>query len=257
MRHFLFTIAVTVLSRLIQWHDRYISKLRFSSAGKTGVSVHHITSGRNVLNAVLVQPTESEAKHALLICHGIGETVEYWSTAQRILAEYGVASLVFNYSGYGKSSGRIHALQCERDAEAAFAYMQKQLPGVPASLLGFSMGTGIAASIATDVNPEKLFLCAGYTTFREAACSIGWPKVLRGMAPNIWDTRAALRTLHTPVTIVHAENDQLFPVSMAEELRRVCASPCKLVVVPQITHAAPLFRAADVYWPMIANLLAD
>lgn len=257
MRHFLFTIAITILSRLIQWHDRYFGKLRFPPDDETGVSRHRIASGRNVLDAVMVQPKTVEAKHALLICHGIGETVEYWGTAQRLLAEHGVASLVFNYSGYGRSSGRIHALQCERDALAAFAYMQELLPDVPASLLGFSMGTGIAASIAMDVKAEKLFLCAGYTTFREAACSIGWPKVLRGMAPDVWDTRETLRTIHVPVVIVHAERDQLFPVSMAEELRRVCASPCELIVVPQITHAAPLFRAADVYWPMIANLLAD
>jgi len=45
----------------------------------------------------------------VLLCHGIGETVEHWSAVQALFHEHGIGSLVFNYSGYGKSSG-----QCAR-----------------------------------------------------------------------------------------------------------------------------------------------
>ncbi len=55
------------------------------------------------LSAVYV--SAGEGSPAVLICHGIGELVEYWAKVQELLKAMGVSSLVFNYSGYGKSSG--------------------------------------------------------------------------------------------------------------------------------------------------------
>ena len=57
---------------------------------------------------------------AVLICHGIGELVEYWGGVQDLLKGMGVSSLVFNYSGYGESTGRVSAAHCEEDAMAAY-----------------------------------------------------------------------------------------------------------------------------------------
>ena len=70
-------------------------------------------------------------KAALLICHGIGEIVEYWFPVQQLLAANGVASLVFDYSGYGRSSGSIDWSQCELDAIDAFEYLKSIAPSTP------------------------------------------------------------------------------------------------------------------------------
>ena len=47
-----------------------------------------------MLDAVLVTPDANGARASLLICHGIGETVEHWLAVQQLLAANGVASLV-------------------------------------------------------------------------------------------------------------------------------------------------------------------
>jgi hypothetical protein len=73
----------------------------------------------------------------VLVCHGIGETVGHWVPVQELLAANGAASLVFDYSGYGRSTGRIEAAQCERDAIAAFEFLEKLAPGAPIAVLGF------------------------------------------------------------------------------------------------------------------------
>jgi hypothetical protein len=82
-------------------------------------SRHVIHSGKNVLDAVFVTRDANTVKASLLICHGIGETVEHWLGVQQLLAASGVASLVFDYSGFGRSSGFFNAKRCERDAVAA------------------------------------------------------------------------------------------------------------------------------------------
>ena len=63
-------------------------------------------SAANMLDAVFVEPAAIPPRASVLLCHGIGETVEQWFGVQQLLAANGVASLVFDYSGYGKSTGR-------------------------------------------------------------------------------------------------------------------------------------------------------
>ena len=90
---------------------------------------------------------------------------------QELLAAHGAASLVFDYSGYGRSTGRIEAAQCEQDAIAAFEFLEGLAPGAPIAVLGFSLGSGIAAAVMRRVRASRLVLCAGFTSFRAAAHS--------------------------------------------------------------------------------------
>lgn len=193
----------------------------------------------------------------VLICHGIGETVEHWRAAQRLLAEHGVASLVFNYSGYGRSTGRVDADQCELDAIVAFRFLEQLLPSQPPSLLGFSLGSGIATAIVTRVAAHRLVLCAAFTSLRKAACSIGVPYVVAKLLPSIWNTEDTLGTCTTPVVIVHGEKDRLFPARMAQALARACGGPCELVLVPELSHNTPIYQPELSYWSLVIARIAN
>ena len=72
--------------------------------------------------------------------------MEQWFGVQQLRAAHGVASLVFDYSGFGKSTGKPHWEQFELDAIAAFAALEKPAPGLPVSVLGFSLGTGVTTA---------------------------------------------------------------------------------------------------------------
>jgi uncharacterized protein len=234
---------------------RRLPKVSDQSISVCLTSKHRIPSGDNILDALLVQPKEEPVKAVVLICHGIGETVEHWCAVQMLLAENRVASLVFDYSGYGRSTGTIRVEQCERDAIAAFNFLKRQIPSEVISLLGFSLGSGIAAAVAHKVIPYRLVLCASYTSFRGAANSIGVPQPFASFVPAIWNTEETLRTCAVPVLIVHGERDQLFPSKMARELAAACCSSCELIVVPALSHNAPIYRPQLSYWSEIASRL--
>ncbi|MFL6427117.1 MAG: alpha/beta hydrolase [Acidobacteriaceae bacterium] len=185
----------------------------------------------------------------------IGETVGHWLGVQGLLAQNRVASLVFNYSGYGRSTGRIDADQCERDAVAAFNFLQGRMPSQPVSLLGFSLGSGVAAAIATRVAVHYLVLCAAFTSLRKAACCVGLPYSVARLLPAIWNTEETLRTCAAPVLIVHGEKDCLFPATMARDLASACTGPSELILVPQLSHNAPIFNPESSYWSLIAQRL--
>ena len=204
-----------------------------------------------MLDAVLVQPQSGAAQASVLICHGIGETVELWHPVQQLLAASGVASLVFDYAGYGRSSGFFHAGQAERDAVAAFHCLERLTTPLPVSVLGLSLGSGIATAIIGKVPAHRLVLLGAFTSLRKAAMSVGIPRVFTAAVPPIWDAEDALRNSTVPVLIVHGEKDPLFPVRMATELAGLCGSECEVVIVPKLSHNEPFYRPRASYWGSI------
>ncbi len=253
----LFTVTVGGAGRIFLARDRLLGRMRRLervgfSAGV--VSRHAIASGGNLLDAVLAAPPQPP-QSVVLICHGIGEVVEHWLGAQQALAEEGVASLVFDYSGYGKSTGFVAARQCEADAMAAFAFLRGLFADLPISLLGFSLGSGVAGAILGKVEVHRLVLCSAFPSFRAAAARAGLPRGLGFLAPDIWRTAEALRERRIAALIVHGELDRLFPAAMAEELHAACGSGCELLIAPGLGHDDAYSRPSASYWGKVAGFL--
>jgi pimeloyl-ACP methyl ester carboxylesterase len=261
IRKHVFSGTVGAISRLITARDLLLGRIgplralrgRPSPAGHVLIERCSIPSGRNVLDAYFVRPAEGEPQAVVMICHGIGETVAHWLPVQRLFAEHGVASLVFDYSGYGWSSGWVTSANCERDAVSAFEYLERLVPGRGIALLGYSLGSGVAAAVVGQVRAERLVLCAAFTSFREGARSLGFPRFLTQTVPHLWRAEESLRCHDRRVLIVHGERDELFPVAMAEELAGYCDS--ELVVVPGMTHNRPFQKPEIGYWGEILSRL--
>ena len=252
-----FTYAVTGISRAALLRDRVLGRVGRGGVdgSRHAVSRHSIASGERVLDAVFVRPDGETPRAVLLICHGIGEVVEHWTPVQEMLAGQGVASLVFDYSGYGRSTGTVDWSQCERDSVAAFTFLRELMPGAPVSLLGFSLGSGIATAILEEIEPEALVLCEAFTSFRDAACSMGLPRICTAVLPPIWNGEQPLRRWRKPVLIVHGERDRMFPVKMAAQLAEWCGPNAELVLIPDHAHNEPFYKPRMAYWGEIVALL--
>ncbi|MFY9747933.1 MAG: alpha/beta fold hydrolase [Acidobacteriaceae bacterium] len=249
-----FTIAMTGISRALLLRDRMLGRVRPVVEGSGPEAIIErklITSGRNVLDAVWVRPATAPVRAVVLVCHGICETVEHWVPVQRVLAAHGAASLVFDYSGYGRSSGRIEAVQCEQDAIAGFEFLEGLAPGAPIAVLGFSLGSGIAAAVMRRVRASRLVLCAGFTSFRAAAHSVGIPVGLAALVPPLWHAEESLRGCDLPILVVHGERDRIFPVKMAAELAACCGA--ETILVPNLEHAEPYYHPQAEYWGPIVT----
>lgn len=253
-----FCAGVTCIARGAVLRDRLLGRVRSmrrrAKEETHPISRHAIPSAGRTLDAVLVKPAESP-RAALLICHGIGETVEYWTGVQHLLASKGVASLVFDYTGYGRSRGAVDWRRCEEDSLAAFEYLKAMRMEAPVSLLGFSMGSGIATAILKRAEPERLVLCAAFTSLRDAACSMGLPRRCCMALPAIWGGEAPLHGWARPVLIVHGERDRTFPVAMARRLAEWAGPTAELVVAPGQRHKEPFYRPQPAFWGPVAEWL--
>ncbi len=251
LQHWVWQAGVTCVASGLVLRDRMLGRLRHIP-GIHRTSRHLIPSGRRIVDAVLVQPSlDIAVRGALLICHGIGETVDHWMRSQDLLAGHGIVSLVFNYSGCGRSTGWIGVERCERDAIAAFQWLRETVPNVPITLLGFSLGTGAATAIA-----GRLILCEGYTSFRDAVVASGLPRwIVTTLVPDAWRSVNALKQCSIPVLVVQGDRDRLFPVAMGHALAEAAGEWGELVVIGGMGHADLHRKVRAEHWqPILARI---
>jgi uncharacterized protein len=250
-----FRVTIAFTSRFVQVRDRLLGRVPRSRPDCPGISAtqHTIPCGKNLLDAVYVKPAGSPPKAAVLICHGIGEVVSQWFSIQKILAENGIASLVFDYSGYGRSTGRIDWLQCEHDAVSSFECLRRLAPAAPIALLGFSLGTGVAPAVLDRVNPDRLVLCAGYSSFRNAARAAWIPPFLSFLVPPIWSAEKALCDCSLPILVVQGDRDRLFRMHMGHDLVACAGGRAELLILHARTHNDPVYHPQLHYWGPIAD----
>ncbi len=121
---------------------------------------------------------EPEAARIALLCHPNpvqGGTMlnKVVSTLQRTTRDAGYATLRFNYRGVGANAGSHDMGEGEiDDAAAALRWFRTQYPDRPITLMGFSFGGFVAASLAARLEAagepvERLFMVA-------PACT-AWP----------------------------------------------------------------------------------
>ena len=92
------------------------------------------------------------------------------STLQRTARDAGYCTLRFNYRGVGASAGAHDMVEGEvDDAQAALRWLRQQHPDLPLTLLGFSFGGFVAASLASRLeddgqNVQRLLMVAPAVT---------------------------------------------------------------------------------------------
>jgi alpha-beta hydrolase superfamily lysophospholipase len=249
-------VAISLVSNGLMARD---SLLRVTRRLRKDAAAEEFFFASGTRNLAGVYVAANNAAPVILICHGIGETVGHWSAVQAHLSKRGVGSLVFNYSGYGASSGWISAENCDEDLASAYAELCRRVGKNPrVFVLGFSLGSGIAASGVRRLQPAPagLFLCEAYTSFREAARVIGFPPWIARALPNIWNTVEAVKLLNLPVCVVHSDGDRLFPIAMARRIASACGERGELVVASGLAHNQPYLKPTDAYWgPIVDRVL--
>jgi uncharacterized protein len=205
----------------------------------------------------------------VLLCHGIGERSYFWREVQHVLAKSGIASLVFHYPGYGRSTGHFTPENVDASATAAYAYLHALAPEAPLFVFGTSLGTAVAAHIAANLSelrpaPAGLILAQGFTTLREAAAAVlrvlHLPTALHRLLPDVWRNTEVLTATRCPILIVHGASDELFPVAMGEDLFRSAQlrPECRqsLLTPDGYSHSDPMLGpVVEAYWQPILDFI--
>jgi uncharacterized protein len=215
-------------------------------------------SGDRTLDAILVRAAADTAP-ALLIFHGTAEAVSFWADTQALLYRHGITSMVFDYSGFGRSTGRPSAAHIEEDADSAYSnFMRVVDPRARHYVLGYSLGTGVVFDALPRFNPPPagVVFAASYSSARDGAVRFGLiPKWATFLLPDLWNNVRDTRNLRQPLLVLQSDADQLFPLRMAKSVYDAATVPKQMVVLHAYKHEDGHLRPTDEYWAPVVRFM--
>lgn len=194
---------------------------------------------------------------AVLLCHGNGGNLSYRG---RVLThwtkEMGVAVLLFDYPGYGKSSGVPSEDGCYAAGDAAYDWLREsaKVPAQRIILYGGSLGGGIATELASHRPHWALVLVAAFTSFPDMAQTrFPWLPG-RWLVHNRFDNIDKIAHCRGPVFIAHSPQDRLIPLSQGQRLFDAAQEPKCFLLMPNYHHND--LPTADFY-PVLRRFLRE
>jgi pimeloyl-ACP methyl ester carboxylesterase len=150
--------------------------------------------------------------------------------------------LVFDYPGFGYSSGTPSEAGCYAAADAAYEWLVERVPAEHVILLGQSLGGGVATELAARRPHRALALYKTFLSVPDVVLS-KFPLVpAHALMQNCFDNQAKIEDCGGPVFIAHGDCDHLIPVGHAERLFEAARAPKELFVMPGCGHHGGLSR---------------
>jgi uncharacterized protein len=227
-----------------------------------GLSFQPVTiqSGARRLSGFFVPAApDCRRRSAVLIFHGRGETVADWVQAQRRFHDACIASLVFDYSGHGRSDGPGTIANLDADAVAAYAAFVKLTPSASRCLLSHSMGGGPMLSAATSpgARPDCIVIASPFSSLVSMAERGGLPKLLGALMPDAWDNVASAARLHVPLMWIHSRADRTIPIDEGRAVFDAVPEHKLPLVLDGYGHNAIYKELPDAIWTPMTSFITS
>ena len=153
------------------------------------------------------------ARAAVLVCHGNAGSIEDRLDLARFLHAQGLGVLLFDYRGYGTSTGSPSGPGVGCDADAAFAWLRAKLadPQLAVVAWGESLGGAVAAELATRRAVHAVVLESAFTSLAEVASEHYAFLPVRWILRVKLDTLGALAQFELPLLVIHGRGDEIVP----------------------------------------------
>jgi pimeloyl-ACP methyl ester carboxylesterase len=173
----------------------------------------------------------------VLLCHGNAGNVGDRVLHAALLTAVGFDVLLFDYRGYGHSSGKPSERGTYRDARAALACLLRQPDVDPARVLylGESLGGAVATELALAHPPAGLVLLSAFTSVREMA-RVHYPLIPAALVPDAYPSLRLIGGLRAPLLVLHGDDDAIVPVEHGQSLWQAAPDPKRLRIVPGVGH---------------------
>ncbi|MCU1244343.1 MAG: putative Peptidase [Acidobacteria bacterium] len=172
-----------------------------------------------------------------VFCHGNTGNLTNVAAVIPHLMDAGFNVLLFDYRGFGRSTGHPSLSGVVSDGITAARFHDRIRPkGLPSILYGFSLGGAVAAQVIRHHRFDGLILQSTFTTLPELARAV-WPRLpLHHFSGNFFDTLSVIRKLQVPLLVLHGTADEVIPCSMAHALYDACPGPKRMYSVEGGLH---------------------
>jgi uncharacterized protein len=187
------------------------------------------------------------AKGTMLFFHGnagnISHRVEYLLMFHRL----GYNTFIFDYRGYGQSSGSPSESGTYLDAQSAWRYLTeaKGIPPARIVLFGESLGGAVAAWLAMNEKPGALVLASVFTSVPDMAAKIYPFLPVRLLSRFDYNTIEYLQFVTCPVFVAHSPQDDIVPFAHGRALYQAAPEPKQFLELQGGHNSGFIFMQED------------
>lgn len=204
--------------KVIFFPQKLNSNYQFSFSRKFE-EVKIITSDEHSLHGLLFKT--DKPKGLIFYLHGNAGSLKNWGNVAGLYTDFGYDVFLLDYRGYGKSEGSISSEeQLYADVQAAYDKLKSRYNEKDIILLGYSIGTGPAAKLASANKPKMLILQAPYYSLTDLMRQ-HYPIIPTFILKYKLETGIYLKKCTMPVVIFHGDRDEVIDYVSALKLKKL------------------------------------
>ncbi len=162
---------------------------------------------------------------------GNSRSVKGWGKFARDFVSKGYDFFMFDYRGFGKSSGKRTEQTLYNDSQMVYKWLSERYSEDQIVVYGRSMGSGIAARVASWNKPKMLILDAPYYSFLYQVRRYGWWLPLKWLLRYQLRSDQFIKKVSCPIFIIHGNKDRLISYKQGQMLAELAPDLAALVTI--------------------------
>ncbi len=207
------------------------------------------------INAWFVPAKDS--RFTLLFSHGNGGNISHRVEKIVMLNQLGLDVFIFDYRGYGRSSGRSSEKGFYEDMDAAYDYLvtKKNIQSEHIIPYGESLGGPVALELSRKKKVRAVITESTFTSTMDMARAL-YPIFPSFLMSEKFDAFSKIKNVKVPKLIIHSKNDDIVPFNLSLKLFNAAPDP-KTHLILIGSHNSAYVDSKETYLSGIRGFLRD
>lgn len=186
----------------------------------------------------------------LLWCHGNAGNVSHRLENIRQLYQRGISVMIFDYRGYGQSTGEPSEAGLYQDALASYDYLIQQRRISPERLIifGRSLGSSVAGEVAIRRTSAGLMLEGSFPSIQAMSDHHYFGLPAQWFMDVDFNLAQKVRMLQVPLLVIHGEQDSIVPMALGRQVFEAAQEPKRWYAVSGAEHNDVPFVGGESYY---------
>ncbi len=229
-------VALYFLQDAILFHPVTLNRTYSYNFPEPHKDINIPIDSKDTLNLVDFASTDTIARGIVLYFHGNKRNISWYAKYIPYFTRHGYQVLMIDYPGFGKSTGKLTEQKLYDWALQVYKIARKRFPADSIIIYGKSMGTGIAAQLASTRDCKRLILETPYYDFPAVVSHYLPIYPAKWMLHYQLPTYQYLQNVTAPITIFHGTKDRVVTYKNSKRLLPFLKSTDELISIEGGSH---------------------
>jgi len=195
----------------------------------------------------------------ILYCHGNACNISHLLDYAGLLVEKNLQVFLFDYRGYGKSTGSPSEKGIYMDAQAAYDYLinVEKIPSERIVLMGHSVGAAAAIDVAINNHVRSIIIESAFTSTKDMSKQIFPMNMISFLLPANYNNLEKMAEISAPKLFIHGQDDEIVPFEMGRRLFDASMGPKIFYPVKGAGHNDTFILGGEGYFKILADFAGN